>query len=112
MKTYLKDTTSDRQPVLLLMSKKNKSAFWRLNYNVTEIVPMISSEWAPTEQSVHFECDFVPEDGGIEGNPPAFELFEQYLIERGLTDEDIEQIRADYNGFVDSNQEAFLEEIV
>ena len=73
---------------------------------------MISSEGAPTEQSVQFECDFVPDDGGIQGAPPNFELFEKYLIERGLTDESIEQIRNEYNGFVDANQEAFLEEIV
>lgn len=65
-----------------------------------------------SQEDIQYECDFVPENGGITGNPPAFELFEQCLIERGLTDEDIEQIRADYDGFVDANEEAFLEEIV
>lgn len=75
-------------------------------------MPTNSSEGESTEQSVQFECDFVPDDGGIQGAPPAFELFEQYLIERGLTDESIEQIRTEYNGFVDANQTAFLEEIV
>ena len=111
MKEYLKDMSNARQSVLLLMNIKDGLRRWRLNYNITEILPTESDEES-TNQGTQYECDFVPEDGGIEGNPPAFELFEQYLIERGLTYEDIEQIRADYNGFVDANEEAFLKEIV
>ena len=65
-----------------------------------------------SQEDIQYECDFVPENGGITGNPPAFELFEQHLIERGLTDEIIEQVKFEYNGFVDANQEAFLEETV
>jgi len=34
------------------------------------------------------------------------------LTERGVSQEEIEQIKVDYNGFVDANQEAFLEKIV
>lgn len=75
-------------------------------------MPTTSSEGESTDQSVQFECDFVPDNGGIQGAPPNFELFEQYLIERGLTDENIEQIRSEYNGFVDANQASFSEEIV
>ena len=111
MKEYLRDTSNAQQSVLLLMNIKDGLRHWRLNYNITEILPTESGEES-TNQGVQYECDFVPDEGGIEGNPPAFELFEQYLIERGLTYESIEQIRADYNGFVDANEEAFLEEIV
>ena len=107
MRMYLKDLSADRQPVLLLMRVKNGMKEWRLNFNIMEKLPTDSSQ-----EDVQYECDFVPENGGITGNPPAFELFEQYLTERGLTDESIEQIRTEYNGFVDANQTAFLEEIV
>lgn len=70
------------------------------------------SDEESTNQGTQYECDFVPEDGGIEGNPPAFSEYEDMLTERGVSQEEIEQIKVDYNGFVDANQEAFLEKIV
>ena len=106
MKEYLKDTSNVRQSVLLLMNTKEGLKHWRLNFNITEILPTESGE-ENTDQGVQYECDFVPDDGGIEGNPPAFELFESLLSDRGLSIEEIEQIKADYDGFVDSNKEAF-----
>lgn len=111
MKEYLKDMSNVRQSVLLLMNTKDGSKHWRLNFNITEILPTESGEES-TNQGTQYECDFVPEDGGIEGNPPAFELFESLLSDRGLSTEEIEQINAAYVGFVDANQAAFLEEIV
>ena len=65
-----------------------------------------------SNQGTQYECDFVPEECGIEGNPPLFEEFEVLLLDRGLSIEEIEQIKADYVGFVDANEAAFLEEII
>ena len=111
MKEYLRDMSNARQSGLLLMNIKDGLRHWRLNYNITEILPTESSE-ENTNQGTQYECDFVPEEGGIEGNPPSFSEYEGMLTERGVSQEEIEQIKADYNGFVDANQEAFLEEIV
>lgn len=111
MKEYLKDMSNVRQSVLLLMNTKEGLKHWRLNFNITEILPTESGTES-TNQGVQYECDFVPDDGGIEGNPPAFELFESLLSDRGLSAEEIEQIKVDYVGFVDANEAAFLEEII
>ena len=106
MKEYLKDMSNVRQSVLLLMNTKEGLRHWRLNFNITEMLPTESGE-ENTSQGTQYECDFVPEEGGIEGNPPLFEEFEVLLLDRGLSIEEIEQIKADYDGFVDSNKEAF-----
>ena len=60
-----------------------------------------------SNQGTQYECDFVPKEGGVEGCPPPFESFEGLLLDRGLSIEEIEQIKADYDGFVDANKEAF-----
>ena len=106
MKEYLKDMSNVRQSVLLLMNTKEGLKHWRLNFNITEILPTESGE-ENTSQGTQYECDFVPEESGIEGNPPLFEEFEVLLLDLGLSIEEIEQIKADYDGFVDSNKEAF-----
>ena len=106
MKEYLKDMSNVRQSVLLLMNTKEGLKHWRLNFNITEILPTESGE-ENTSQGTQYECDFVPEEIGIEGNPPSFESFEGLLLDRGLSIEEIEQIKADYDGFVDSNKESF-----
>lgn len=105
MKEYLKDMSKVRQSVLLLMNTKEGLKHWRLNFNITEILPTESE--GNSNQGTQYECDFVPEEGGVEGCPPSFESFEGLLLDRGLSIEEIEQIKADYDGFVDSNKEAF-----
>ena len=105
MNTYLKDMSGDRQPVLLLMKKSEKESFWRLNYNVVEISGTDSSEGNGT---VQFECDYVPTEGGLSGNPPLWIEFEELLKGRGVSALDINLVKILYDGFVDANQEAFI----
>ena len=59
-------------------------------------------------EKVQYECDYVPVEGGLSGNPPLWGAFEELLRERGVSDLNINLIRIAYDGFVDSNQEAFI----
>lgn len=58
--------------------------------------------------TVRFECDYVPADGGLSGNPPLWIEFEELLRERDVSALDINLVKMSYDGFVDANQEAFI----
>lgn len=82
----MKDLSNTRQPSFLLMKvDDNGNKHWRFNYNVNVKVD--------EENINYFECNFVPEDGGIIAEEPSFELFINELMSIGLSDSDIENIR-------------------
>ena len=81
----MKDISNSRQPSFLLMKiDENGDKHWRLNFNVVEK----QDEDAIT----HYECDFVPENGGLISDVPTADLFHDELIKFGLTEEEISKI--------------------
>lgn len=66
------------------------------------------TESSEESEKVQYECDYVPSEGGLPGNPPAWVEFEELLRERGVSNLDIDLVKIGYVGFVDSNQEAFI----
>ena len=84
----MKDISNTQQEKFILMSTDNEgNKFWRLNFNIYE-VPVESSEGLSTQ----FECDFVPQDGGLQAEEPSVELFYDELVRFGLTEEQISKI--------------------
>ena len=81
----MKDISNNRQPSFLFMKiDDDGNKFWRLNYNIVE---------KQNEQNeTYFECDFVPENGGLVGADPTVALFTDLLKGRGLTEEEINVI--------------------
>ena len=108
---FLKDYAGERQPVLLLMSQKGDELKWRLNFAQREIAdPPISVEDGQLA-SCSWECCFVPNTGGVVseyGHPPAWDKFAVQLEAKGVSSIDLEQIKVDYDEFVNSNKEAFI----
>lgn len=106
---FLKDCAVEKQPVLLLMSKKGNIGEWRLNYNQRKIVEAPKTE--EDIQSEYWECDFAPSVGGMEaqsGQAPEWSRYLKLLEYRGVSAEGIEEIKKDYDTFINSNQEAFI----
>lgn len=82
----MKDISNNRQPSFLLMKvDDNGNKYWRLNYNIVEK--------QDEENKSYFECDFVPENEGLIAEKPSFELFVDELKSKGLSDEEIEELR-------------------
>ena len=92
MKEYLKDMSNVRQSVLLLMNTNEGLRHWRLNFNITEILPTESGE-ENTSQGTQYECDFVPENEGLISESPNFDMFVGELRSKGLSEIEIETIR-------------------
>ena len=81
----MKDISNNRQPSFLLMKiDENGTKYWRLNYNVIQKTD--------EESNPYFECDFVPQNGGLQAEEPSVELFHGELVRFGLTEEQISKI--------------------
>ena len=81
----MKDISNIAQGRFILMSlDDNGNKYWRLNYNI--------QEKKDSENNIYFECDFVPESGGILANEPTLELFTEELKLKGLSDKEINMI--------------------
>lgn len=81
----MKDISNNRQPSFLFMKVDNDgNKYWRLNYNIVEKVD--------ENNNLYYECDFVPESGGLVGADPTVALFTDLLKGRGLTEEEINVI--------------------
>ena len=81
----MKDISNAKQERFILMSiDDNGNKYWRLNFNVVET--------QDEENNTYFECDFVPENGGILANEPTLDLFTEELKLKGLSDEEINMI--------------------
>ena len=81
----MKDISNIPQERFILMSlDDNGNKYWRLNYNI--------QEKKDSENNIYFECDFVPESGGILANEPTLELFTEELKRKGLLDTEINTI--------------------
>lgn len=82
----MKDISNNRQPSFLLMKiDDNGNKYWRLNYNIVEK--------QDEENKSYFECDFVPENEWLIAEVPTFDLFLYELKSKGLSDEEIENVR-------------------
>lgn len=56
-----------------------------------------------SDHSIQYECDFVPQEGGVSSvGIPAFELFVPLLMDRGLSDIEIDAIKKDYDRFINA----------
>ena len=54
----MKDISNNRQPSFLFMKIDDEGKkYWRLNYNIVEK--------QDEENKSYYECDFVPENGGV-----------------------------------------------
>ena len=81
----MKDISNIPQERFILMSiDDNGNKYWRLNYNI--------QEKKDSENNTYFECDFVPENGGILSNEPTLDLFIEELKRKGLSDKEINMI--------------------
>ena len=81
----MKDISNIPQERFILMSiDDNGNKYWRLNYNI--------QEKKDSENNTYFECDFVPENGGILANEPTLDLFIEELKRKGLSDKEINMI--------------------
>ena len=81
----MKDISNTTQERFILMSiDDNGNKYWRLNYNI--------QEKKDSENNTYFECDFVPENGGILANEPTLDLFIEELKRKGLSDKEINMI--------------------
>ena len=81
----MKDISNITQERFILMSvDDNGNKYWRLNYNI--------QEKKDSENNTYFECDFIPENGGILADEPTLDLFTEELKLKGLSDEEINMI--------------------
>ena len=81
----MKDISNIEQEKFILMSvDDNGNKYWRLNYNI--------QEKKDSENNTYFECDFVPENGGILADEPTLDLFTEELKLKGLSDIEIDKI--------------------
>ena len=81
----MKDISNIPQERFILMSvDDNGNKYWRLNYNI--------QEKKDSENNTYFECDFVPENGGIQADEPTLDLFIEELKLKGLSDTEIDTI--------------------
>ena len=81
----MKDISNITQERFILMSiDDNGNKYWRLNYNI--------QEKKDSEDNTYFECDFVPENGGILVSEPTLEIFIEELKRKGLSDKEINMI--------------------
>lgn len=81
----MKDISNIPQERFILMSvDDNENKYWRLNYNI--------QEKKDSENNIYFECDFVPENGGILAEEPTLDLFIEELKLKGLSDTEIDKI--------------------
>ena len=81
----MKDISNIPQERFILMSvDDNGNKYWRLNYN--------SQEKKDSENNTYFECNFVPENGGILAEEPTLDLFIEELKLKGLSDIEIDTI--------------------
>ena len=81
----MKDISNIPQERFILMSiDDNGNKYWRLNYNI--------QEKKDSENNTYFECDFVPESGGILANEPTLDLFIEELKRKGLSGQEINMI--------------------
>ena len=81
----MKDIRNVAQERFILMHlDDNGNKYWRLNYNI--------QEKKDSENNSYFECDFVPENGGILADEPTLSLFIEELKLKGLSDTEIDII--------------------
>ena len=81
----MKDISNIPQERFILMSvDDNGNKYWRLNYNI--------QEKKDSENNTYFECDFVPENGGILAEEPTLDLFIEELRLKGLSNTEIDKI--------------------
>ena len=81
----MKDISNVTQERFILMSlDDNGNKYWRLNYNI--------QEKQNSENNTYFECDFVPENGGILAEEPTLDLFIEELKLKGLSDTEIDMM--------------------
>ena len=81
----MKDISNIEQEKFILMYiDDNGNKYWRLNYNI--------QEKKDSENNTYFECDFVPENGGIQADEPTLDLFIEELKLKGLSDTEIDTI--------------------
>ena len=81
----MKDISNNRQPSFLLMKvDDNGNKYWRLNYNITENTD--------EDGNSYYECDFVPNEGGVQSEEPAIEIFREFLLAKGLTETEINNL--------------------
>ena len=81
----MKDIRNVAQERFILMYlDDNGNKYWRLNYNI--------QEKKDSENNSYFECDFVPENGGILADEPTLSLFIEELKLKGLSDTEIDII--------------------
>ena len=81
----MKDISNIPQERFILMSvDDNGNKYWRLNYNI--------QEKKDSENNTYFECDFVPENGGILAEEPTPDLFTEELKLKGLSDTEIDML--------------------
>ena len=82
----MKDISNNRQPSFLFMKiDDDGNKYWRLNYNI--------DEKQAEQNGTYFECDFVPENGGLISESPNFDTFVGELRSKGLSEIEIETIR-------------------
>ena len=81
----MKDISNIPQERFILMFvDDNGNKYWRLNYNI--------QEKKDSENNTYFECDFAPENGGIQADEPTLDLFTEELRLKGLSNTEIDKI--------------------
>ena len=81
----MKDISNDRQPSFLLMKvDDNGNKYWRLNYNIVENTD--------EDGTSYYECDFVPNEGGVQSEESVIEIFREFLLAKGLTETEINNL--------------------
>lgn len=106
IQTFLTDYSGQKQPMLVLLRTNGSTGKWRLNFNQQKIAE-------PTTLTEQWQCCFVPSDNtrGVEasiGEAPNWYSFVPYLRLGGLSDEEIENIKNEYNEFVLNNPDIFI----
>lgn len=113
---FLTDYSGQKQPMLVLLRTNGSTGKWRLNFNqqkIAEPTKSLSSEMPDSIPTEQWQCCFVPSDNtrGVEasiGEAPNWYSFVPYLRLGGLSDEEIENIKNEYNEFVLNNPDIFI----
>lgn len=113
---FLTDYSGQKQPMLVLLRTNGSTGKWRLNFNqqkIAEPTKSLSSEMSDSIPTEQWQCCFVPSDNtrGVEasiGEAPNWYSFVPYLRLGGLSDEEIENIKNEYNEFVLNNPDIFI----
>ena len=116
IQTFLTDYSGQKQPMLVLLRTNGSTGKWRLNFNqqkIAEPTKSLSSEMPDSIPTEQWQCCFVPSDNtrGVEasiGEAPNWYSFVPYLRLGGLSDEEIENIKNEYNEVVLNNPDIFI----